>query len=167
MFLFDAGQIVLQLLIFCLKASHSHQQLLLPLLLLRLLSLLAQHHAVASLCLKLTRELDAARIVTTACTAAIADAILRSRAVDTPSALSEPRHMRQQYSPASPLNDASHGQPSRAQRAKAGGATMAAGASAPSADGSRLRPLPSPPPARASHAAAAATPVRRVRVAGW
>ena len=57
--------------------------------LLRLLSLLAQHHAAATLCLHLTRDLDAARIVTVACVAAAADAILRMRAVDTPSALSE------------------------------------------------------------------------------
>ena len=35
--------------------------------LIRLLALLSQHHAAASLCLQLTRELDAARIVTTAC----------------------------------------------------------------------------------------------------
>ena len=57
--------------------------------LLRLLALLAQHHAAASLCLELTRELDAARIVTTACIAAVADAAMRCRACDTPSPLSE------------------------------------------------------------------------------
>ena len=57
--------------------------------LLRLLTLLLQHHAVATLCLKLTRELDAARIVTAACLAAVADAVMRIRATDTPSALSE------------------------------------------------------------------------------
>ena len=42
-------------------------------------------HAVASLCLQLTRELDAARIVTTACIAAVADVAMRTRAADTPS----------------------------------------------------------------------------------
>ena len=57
--------------------------------LLRLLALLEQHHAAASLCLELTRELDAARIVATACTATIADAVMRTRAVDTPSVLSD------------------------------------------------------------------------------
>ena len=58
-------------------------------LLLRLLALLAQHHASASLCLRLSRELDSARIVTTACIAAISDAVMRVRAVDTPSILSD------------------------------------------------------------------------------
>ena len=57
--------------------------------LMRLLSLLLQHHAVASLCLKLTRELDAARIITAACLAAIADAVMRIRAIDSPSALAD------------------------------------------------------------------------------
>ncbi|KAL1523488.1 hypothetical protein AB1Y20_018426 [Prymnesium parvum] len=56
---------------------------------LRLLALLAQHHAAASLCLKLTRELDAARIVATACMAAIADAVLRKATEDTTSVLSD------------------------------------------------------------------------------
>ena len=50
---------------------------------------MARHHAAATLCLELTRELDTARIVTTSCLAAVADAVLRLRASDTPSALSE------------------------------------------------------------------------------
>ena len=45
--------------------------------------------AAASLCLNLTRELDAARIVTTACMAAIADAVLRKATIDTSSVLSD------------------------------------------------------------------------------
>ena len=57
--------------------------------LLRLLHQIAKHHAAASLCLELTRELDAARIVATACVAAIADAVMRVRACDTPSVLSD------------------------------------------------------------------------------
>ena len=57
--------------------------------LLRLLALLGQHHGAATSCLELTRELDAARIVATACLAAVADAVMRTRACDTPSTLSD------------------------------------------------------------------------------
>jgi hypothetical protein len=46
--------------------------------LLRLLALVARHHAAASMCLELTRELDAARIVSMACLAAVADAVMRT-----------------------------------------------------------------------------------------
>ena len=58
-------------------------------LLLRLLRELARHYAAASLCLKLTRELDAARIITFAAIAAVSDAVMRKRASDTPSVLAE------------------------------------------------------------------------------
>ena len=59
--------------------------------LLRLVSLLAQHHVAATSSLQLTRELDGARILTLGCMVAIADASLRLRVAggERPSALCE------------------------------------------------------------------------------
>ena len=45
--------------------------------LLRLLWLIAKQYATASLGLELTRELDASRIVTSACLVAVSDAVMR------------------------------------------------------------------------------------------
>eukprot|EP00854_Cymbomonas_tetramitiformis_P001789 gene1789-2455_t len=56
--------------------------------LLRLLNQLSRHYAAAALSLKADRTLDAARILTLAACAAVADAVLRVRACDVPSAFS-------------------------------------------------------------------------------
>lgn len=56
--------------------------------LLRWLSLLCRHFAAASLSLPLTTSFDAVRMLVFAAMAAIADAVLRKKACDVPSALS-------------------------------------------------------------------------------
>ena len=53
--------------------------------LLRLLSVVAQHFASASLSLRLTRSFDAVRILVMACIVTVADAIMRIVACDVPS----------------------------------------------------------------------------------
>ena len=55
---------------------------------LRLLEMLCRHFSAASLSLKVTRSFDCARIVTLACLATVADAVVRKVAVDIPSQLS-------------------------------------------------------------------------------
>jgi hypothetical protein len=54
---------------------------------LRLLNLVAQHFAAAALSLRATRSLDAVRILTMACIAAVSDAVMRKAATDVPSPL--------------------------------------------------------------------------------
>ena len=56
--------------------------------LLRLLHLLGRHYSAASLSLRVTRSFDAARLLTLACIATVADAVLRIVAEDIPSQLS-------------------------------------------------------------------------------
>ena len=56
--------------------------------LLRLINHVCRHFCAASLSLQVTRSFDAARILTMACIATVADAALRLRAADCPSVLS-------------------------------------------------------------------------------
>ena len=56
--------------------------------LLRLLHRVSQHYSIAALSLRVDRAFDGARILTMACIATIADAVLRLEACDVPSELS-------------------------------------------------------------------------------
>ena len=55
--------------------------------LMRLLALLGRHYASASLSLRVTRSFDAARMLTMACIATVADVVMRVVACDAPSML--------------------------------------------------------------------------------
>jgi hypothetical protein len=55
---------------------------------LRLLELIGRHYCSSSLSLRVTRSFDAARIVTMACIATVADAVARKLACDVPSQFS-------------------------------------------------------------------------------
>lgn len=55
---------------------------------LRLMRLICRHYTTCAMSLKITRSFDAARILTMACMASMADVLVRTRACDTPSLLS-------------------------------------------------------------------------------